>query len=103
LWTYRLEFFARLSGEPQYNNYSFEQMRKNSNQVANFLRDQGLGRGDTLLIMLDDVRNQRPLGLMQEYRDDPERMAKALHNGFYRTGDVASRDDDGYYWYAYGC
>ncbi|WP_018404227.1 AMP-binding protein [Marinobacter gelidimuriae] len=46
-----------------------------------------------------DVRNQRPLGLMQEYRDDPERMAKALHDGFYRTGDVASRDDDGYYWY----
>jgi len=46
-----------------------------------------------------DVRNQRPLGLMQEYRDDPERMAQALHSGFYRTGDVASRDDDGYYWY----
>lgn len=46
-----------------------------------------------------DVRQQRPLGLMQEYRDDPERMAQALHDGFYRTGDVASRDDDGYYWY----
>lgn len=46
-----------------------------------------------------DVRDQRPLGLMQEYRDDPERMAQALHDGFYRTGDVASRDDDGYYWY----
>ncbi|MDX1802277.1 MAG: AMP-binding protein, partial [Marinobacter sp.] len=46
-----------------------------------------------------DVRQQRPLGLMQEYRDDPERMAKALHDGFYRTGDVASRDEDGYYWY----
>jgi acetyl-CoA synthetase len=46
-----------------------------------------------------DVRNQRPLGLMKEYRDDPERMAQALHSGFYRTGDVASRDDDGYYWY----
>lgn len=35
--------------------YSFEQMRQNSNQVANFLRDQGLRRGDTLLIMLDNV------------------------------------------------
>ncbi len=46
-----------------------------------------------------DVRQQRPLGLMQEYRDDPERMARALHDGFYRTGDVASRDEDGYYWY----
>ncbi|ROO24445.1 AMP-dependent synthetase [Salinisphaera orenii MK-B5] len=46
-----------------------------------------------------DVRHTRPLGLMQEYRDDPERMAKALHDGYYRTGDVARRDADGYYWY----
>lgn len=46
-----------------------------------------------------DVRADRPLGLMKEYRDDPERMAKALHDGYYRTGDVASRDEDGYYWY----
>lgn len=46
-----------------------------------------------------DVRNERPLGLMQEYRDDPERMAKALHAGYYRTGDVASRDSEGYFWY----
>ncbi|MDA3919528.1 MAG: AMP-binding protein [Salinisphaera sp.] len=46
-----------------------------------------------------DIRNARPTGLMTEYRDDPERMAHALHDGFYRTGDVARRDEDGYYWY----
>ena len=37
------------------HRYSFEQMRQRSNQVANFLRDQGLGRRDTLLVMLDNV------------------------------------------------
>ncbi|MFC3103552.1 AMP-binding protein [Salinisphaera aquimarina] len=46
-----------------------------------------------------DVRDVRPLGLMQEYRDDPERMAAAMRDGYYRTGDVASRDEDGYFWY----
>lgn len=46
-----------------------------------------------------DVRAARPMGLMHSYREDPERMAKALHDGFYRTGDVARRDQDGYFWY----
>jgi len=38
----------------------------------------------------------RPIGLMAGYRDDPAKMEKALAEGFYRTGDVASRDEDGY-------
>ncbi|GLH74619.1 AMP-dependent synthetase [Geothrix limicola] len=38
----------------------------------------------------------RPLGLMAGYRDDPSKMAKAEAEGFYRTGDVATRDADGY-------
>ena len=38
----------------------------------------------------------RPLGLMAGYKDDPGKMQKALAEGFYRTGDVASRDQDGY-------
>ncbi len=38
----------------------------------------------------------RPIGLMDGYRDDPSRMAKALKEGYYRTGDVATRDEDGY-------
>lgn len=46
-----------------------------------------------------DVRASRPTGLMHSYRDDEQRMAEALHDGFYRTGDVASRDEDGYLWY----
>ena len=37
-----------------------------------------------------------PTGLMEGYKDDPEKMVKALKEGYYRTGDVASRDKDGY-------
>ena len=45
------------------------------------------------------VLTPRPLGLMEGYLDDPERMREALAGGYYRTGDVASRDADGYLWY----
>jgi len=42
---------------------------------------------------------QRPLGLMQGYLDDPERTASAMGDGYYHTGDVATRDADGYITY----
>jgi acetyl-CoA synthetase len=41
----------------------------------------------------------RPLNLMTGYQGDPERDASAMAGGFYHTGDVASRDDDGYITY----
>jgi acetyl-CoA synthetase len=40
-----------------------------------------------------------PLGLMAGYFGDAARTAEALGGPFYRTGDVAYRDDDGYFWY----
>jgi len=42
---------------------------------------------------------QRPVGLMQAYLDDPERTASAMGDGYYHTGDVASRDSEGYLTY----
>jgi acetyl-CoA synthetase len=42
---------------------------------------------------------ERPLGLMVGYRDDAERNAEAMAGGYYHTGDVANRDDDGYITY----
>jgi acetyl-CoA synthetase len=42
---------------------------------------------------------QRPVGLMKEYLDDPEQNADAMRDGYYHTGDVASRDADGYITY----
>ena len=41
----------------------------------------------------------RPLGLMTGYKDDPERAAEAMRGGYYHTGDVATRDADGYITY----
>lgn len=38
----------------------------------------------------------RPLGLMTCYHDDVKRTAEAMADGHYRTGDIASRDSDGY-------
>jgi acetyl-CoA synthetase len=42
---------------------------------------------------------RRPLGLMTGYRGDDERAAEAMRGGYYHTGDVASRDADGYLTY----
>ncbi|MEV5730799.1 AMP-binding protein [Streptomyces pharetrae] len=42
---------------------------------------------------------QRPVGLMTGYHGDPERTAEAMAGGYYRTGDVAARDEDGYLTY----
>jgi acetyl-CoA synthetase len=53
--------------------------------------------GDEGEICLDLSR--RPLGLMVGYRDDDQRTAEAMSGGYYHTGDVASRDADGYITY----
>jgi acetyl-CoA synthetase len=42
---------------------------------------------------------ERPLGLMDGYIDSPERTAEAMRSGAYHTGDVATRDADGYITY----
>lgn len=42
---------------------------------------------------------KRPLGLMTGYRDDPARAAEVMRDGYYHTGDVGSRDADGYITY----
>lgn len=42
---------------------------------------------------------QKPLGLFKEYLNDPQLTAEAMHDGIYHTGDVAWRDEDGYYWF----
>jgi acetyl-CoA synthetase len=42
---------------------------------------------------------QRPLALMRGYADEPERNAGAMADGYYHTGDIASRDADGYLTY----
>ncbi|MET9291427.1 AMP-binding protein [Streptomyces sp. NPDC003077] len=41
----------------------------------------------------------RPVGLLTRYEGDPERTAEAMAGGYYRTGDIGSRDADGYLTY----
>jgi acetyl-CoA synthetase len=41
----------------------------------------------------------RPLGLMVGYHNDDDRTSEAMRDGYYHTGDVASRDADGYITY----
>ena len=39
------------------------------------------------------------LGLFKEYYRDPQKTYEAYHDGIYYTGDVAWRDEDGYFWF----
>lgn len=41
----------------------------------------------------------KPLGLFKEYYRDPEKTQEAYHDNIYYTGDVAWRDEDGYFWF----
>ena len=43
--------------------------------------------------------HQKPIGLFKEYYRDPQRTGEAMHDDIYYTGDVAWRDEDGYYWF----
>ena len=40
-----------------------------------------------------------PCGLFMGYYRDEEKTLEAHHDGMYHTGDVAYRDEDGYFWY----
>ena len=41
----------------------------------------------------------RPCGLFTEYYHDGEKTAESNHDGMYYTGDLAWRDEDGFFWY----
>ncbi|MGW4194399.1 AMP-binding protein [Streptomyces sp. NPDC005004] len=43
--------------------------------------------------------SESPVGLMTGYHGDPERTEEAMAGGYYRTGDIGSRDEDGYLTY----
>ena len=45
------------------------------------------------------THGSRPLGLFKEYYRDPELTHEVYHDGIYHTGDVAWRDEDGYFWF----
>ncbi|MEU1282296.1 AMP-binding protein [Streptomyces sp. NPDC005805] len=56
--------------------------------------EPGAGEGEIAVDLSDD-----PVGVMTGYHGDPERTAEAMAGGYYRTGDIGSRDADGYLTY----
>jgi acetyl-CoA synthetase len=59
-------------------------------------RSCGVGEEGQLVIRTD---RRKPLGMFAGYYRDPELTAKAWRGGVYRTGDMARRDAEGYYWF----
>ena len=45
------------------------------------------------------VGDKKPIGLFKGYYRDEEKTREAWHDGVYHTGDMAWRDEDGYYWF----
>ena len=43
--------------------------------------------------------NRQSIGLFKGYYHDKERTHEVWHDGVYHTGDMAWRDEDGYYWF----
>ena len=46
-----------------------------------------------------NVSNGAPCGLFTGYYNDEEKTKEVWYDGYYHTGDVAWRDEDGFYWY----
>ena len=46
-----------------------------------------------------NTENGAPIGMFKEYYRHPELTQAAWNNGYYHTGDMAWKDEDGYLWY----
>ncbi len=46
-----------------------------------------------------NVKDGAPCGLFTGYYNDEEKTKEVWYDGYYHTGDVAWRDEDGFYWY----
>ncbi len=69
--------------------YDVDLMDADGNSVAT---------GETGEIVVN-VKNGMPCGLFAGYYGDEEKTREVLHDGYYHTGDLAWRDEDGFYWY----
>jgi len=56
--------------------------------------EAGVAEGEICLDL-----SQHPVGLMTGYRGDAERTGEAMAGGYYRTGDIGARDEEGYITY----
>jgi len=45
------------------------------------------------------THDSKPVGMFNGYYKDSERTREVWHDGIYYTGDIAWRDEDGYFWF----
>ncbi|MBO5602228.1 MAG: AMP-binding protein [Prevotella sp.] len=50
-------------------------------------------------IVVRATPDHKPVGLFKGYYRDEEKTKSVWHDGVYHTGDMAWRDEDGYYWF----
>jgi acetyl-CoA synthetase len=55
-----------------------------------------VGEKGEIVVRMGD---QPPVGMFDGYHADDALTASVWHDGIYHTGDVAWRDEDGYYWF----
>ena len=55
-----------------------------------------VGENGEIVIRTD---KEHPCGLFTGYYRDEEKTGEVWHDGMYHTGDVAWKDEDGFYWY----
>lgn len=60
---------------------------------------KSVGVGQEGEIVIKAERDKVPCGLFIGYYGDEEKTSECWHDGLYHTGDVAWRDEDGFYWY----
>jgi acetyl-CoA synthetase len=56
------------------------------------------GEKGEIVVYAENI-SKKPVGLFKEYYRDEELTEEAWHDGVYHTGDMAWRDEDGYYWF----
>ncbi len=75
--------------------------KPNAQYEIDLLRPDGTSceDGEKGEIVVRTKDGMKPLGLFKEYYRDAQFTHQAWHGGYYYTGDMAWRDQDGYYWF----
>jgi len=101
-----MEAFGQTETTPTIITFPWMQPKAGSMGVPNPAYDMDLidaegrsveeGESGEVVIKTDKFR---PLGLFREYYRDEALTRSVYHDNVYHTGDVAWRDEDGYYWF----